>query len=82
MASMPAGTPGSPLRVIGGAAPALGSLPPGCAFAPRCPERFDLCEAAPPERFATGPGCFARCYLYAPAHIQPSSRARRPGAEG
>ena len=82
MASMPGGTPGSRLRAIGGAAPALDRLPAGCAFAPRCSERFDACEAAPPGRFAAGPDCFARCYLYDPAYAQLTSRAGGPGAAG
>jgi oligopeptide/dipeptide ABC transporter ATP-binding protein len=36
-----------------------------CAFAPRCPDRFPRCDAAPPELFATGGGR-ARCFLHAP----------------
>jgi len=36
-----------------------------CAFAPRCPDRFALCDAAPPPLLATGSGR-ARCFLHAP----------------
>jgi len=48
LTSMPGGAPGSKLQAIHGTVPALGHLPPGCAFAPRCPHRFDPCDAAPP----------------------------------
>ena len=82
IASLPGGTPGAPLLAIGGAVPALGNLPPGCAFAPRCAQRFDPCETAPPGPFAAGPGRLARCYLYDPVHGPGSPPARRPGAEG
>ncbi len=82
IASLPGGTPGAPLLAIGGAVPALGNLPPGCAFAPRCPQRFDPCETAPPGPFAAGPDRLARCYLYDPLHGPGSSPARQRGAEG
>ena len=36
---------------------------PGCAFAPRCPERFAPCEASPPDPYPT-PAGRARCFLY------------------
>jgi peptide/nickel transport system ATP-binding protein len=35
----------------------------GCAFAPRCPERFAPCEASPPDPYPTAAGR-ARCFLY------------------
>ena len=34
---------------IGGQPPDLAQLPPGCPFAPRCPERQPRCEEAPPS---------------------------------
>src|SRR5262244_1503555 len=38
------------LTAIEGQPPDLAELPPGCAFAPRCPRAVDRCrEAAPPE---------------------------------
>ena len=46
--SMPGGSPGSRLQAIQGTVPPLGQLPPGCAFAPRCPNRFAPCDVAPP----------------------------------
>jgi oligopeptide/dipeptide ABC transporter ATP-binding protein len=65
LASMPGGPPGTRLRAIEGTVPMLGALPPGCAFNPRCPDRFDPCTGAPPEDYATGPGHSAKCYLHA-----------------
>ena len=34
---------------IPGVVPALDALPPGCAFAPRCPRRVAQCDEAMPE---------------------------------
>jgi oligopeptide/dipeptide ABC transporter ATP-binding protein len=65
LASMPGGAPGSRLRAIEGTVPMLGALPPGCAFNPRCPDRFDPCTGAPPDDYPTGPGHSAKCYLHA-----------------
>ena len=65
LASMPGGAPGTRLRAIEGTVPMLGALPPGCAFNPRCPDRFDPCTGAPPEDYVTGPGHSAKCYLHA-----------------
>jgi oligopeptide/dipeptide ABC transporter ATP-binding protein len=48
LASMPGGARGSRLQAIHGTVPPLGQLPPGCAFAPRCPNRFEPCDVAPP----------------------------------
>jgi peptide/nickel transport system ATP-binding protein len=48
LASMPGGARGSKLQAIQGTVPPLGHLPPGCAFAPRCPSRFEPCDAASP----------------------------------
>jgi oligopeptide/dipeptide ABC transporter ATP-binding protein len=48
LASIPGGAPGSRLQAIQGTVPPLGDLPPGCSFAPRCPNRFDPCDVAPP----------------------------------
>ena len=64
LASTPGGAPGSRLRAIEGTVPTLGALPPGCAFNPRCPDRFEPCTAAPPGDYVTGPGHTAKCYLH------------------
>jgi peptide/nickel transport system ATP-binding protein len=50
------------LAEIPGMVPALNALPPGCAFAPRCPMASDRCRAeAPPFREWT-PGHFSACW--------------------
>ena len=54
LASMPGGARGSKLQAIHGTVPPLGHLPPGCAFAPRCPNRFEPCDAAPPGMTRSG----------------------------
>jgi oligopeptide/dipeptide ABC transporter ATP-binding protein len=64
LASMPSGIPGQRLRAIDGSVPLLGQLPPGCAFHPRCPDRFDRCLTAPPSDYLVGRQQFAKCYLY------------------
>jgi peptide/nickel transport system ATP-binding protein len=64
LASMPGGAPGSRLRAIEGTVPMLGALPHGCAFNPRCPDRFEPCTVAPPGDYVTGPGHTAKCYLH------------------
>jgi oligopeptide/dipeptide ABC transporter ATP-binding protein len=48
---------------IPGSVPALNALPPGCAFAPRCPLRQEECSAGVPELRAAGPDRSARCIL-------------------
>src|SRR5262245_20621222 len=58
------GHKGRPLVPIAGAPPSLISLPPGCAFAPRCPLAQDVCATAPPVR-AVAADHTARCHLVA-----------------
>jgi oligopeptide/dipeptide ABC transporter ATP-binding protein len=65
LASTSRGAPGRPLQAIAGSAPRLERRPAGCAFHPRCPDRFHPCAAAPPEDFLVGPDHTVRCYLYA-----------------
>jgi oligopeptide/dipeptide ABC transporter ATP-binding protein len=72
MASMPGGAPGARLKAIQGTVPALGALPPGCAFEPRCPDRFEPCTAAPPGSTDLGHGRAVRCYLHGPAAEGPN----------
>jgi oligopeptide/dipeptide ABC transporter ATP-binding protein len=86
LASVSGGAPGSRLRAIEGMVPSLGSLPPGCAFGPRCPARFERCLESPPDLYSTGPNRQARCYLYepglpppAPAVTDSASRFHAPG---
>ncbi|WIM11526.1 ABC transporter ATP-binding protein [Enhydrobacter sp.] len=51
------------LTAIGGQPPDLASLPPGCAFAPRCPKAFDRCRVEAPPAFRPDEGRMARCWL-------------------
>ncbi|HAK55788.1 MAG: ABC transporter ATP-binding protein [Vicinamibacterales bacterium] len=64
LASLPGGTPGARLKAIEGTVPRLGQLPPGCAFAPRCPDRMARCDEAPPAVAPVAPGHDVRCYLH------------------
>src|ERR1700691_3729523 len=48
---------------IPGTVPSLDALPPGCAFAPRCPHRVAECDAAMPELRAVNKNHAARCIL-------------------
>ncbi len=64
LASQPGGAPRSRLRAIEGSVPSPSRRPPGCAFAPRCADRFAPCETRPPEMYAVGPLHRARCFLY------------------
>lgn len=72
LASVPGASHGVPLSGIEGSPPRLGELTAGCAFAPRCPERFDRCETVPPESCAHGTAIVA-CHLYDPAQGVPAS---------
>ena len=47
---------------IGGQPPDLARLPPGCPFAPRCPQRRPVCEEAYPPPVAVEPGHVAHCW--------------------
>jgi oligopeptide transport system ATP-binding protein len=48
---------------IDGQPPNLLDIPPGCAFAPRCRYRMDICEQ-PVGIYDFGDGHVARCFLY------------------
>src|SRR6185437_13699347 len=52
---------GTPLPTIAGSVPTLVRLPPGCAFAPRCPLAIDACRAALSPQVATGGTQQSRC---------------------
>jgi len=49
---------------IDGAMPRLNAIPPGCAFNPRCPKRFERCFLERPEPLSVG-NASAACWLYA-----------------
>ncbi|MGI6783390.1 MAG: ABC transporter ATP-binding protein [Aminivibrio sp.] len=50
------------LPQIPGMAPSLFNLPPGCAFAPRCPDADDRCRSEPPPMTDWGGGRRVRCF--------------------
>jgi peptide/nickel transport system ATP-binding protein len=78
-----------PLATMPGAPPGLIDPPPGCAFAPRCPEaRPGLCDAAPPPMApAPGEGHATRCLRAAEIDWDaaplptPGAAPAAPGAE-
>ncbi|OEJ62026.1 peptide ABC transporter ATP-binding protein [Streptomyces agglomeratus] len=53
---------GRRLPSIAGAPPSPSALPPGCAFAPRCPAADEICGTAPPEPVAAAAGRTAACH--------------------
>ena len=75
LTSAPGAARGVPLCGIEGAPPRLGDLPPGCAFAPRCPERFNRCETVMPEPWAHGTATVASCHLHDPDRGVPAAAA-------
>jgi oligopeptide/dipeptide ABC transporter ATP-binding protein len=61
------GTKSETLTAIDGQPPDLAALPPGCAFAPRCPLVMDRCRVeAPPDTVVEGDHR-TRCWLSVPA---------------
>ncbi len=52
------------LAQIDGSMPRLTAIPPGCAFNPRCPKRFDRCTLERPLPLPAG-ATQAACWLYA-----------------
>jgi peptide/nickel transport system ATP-binding protein len=67
MGSIPRlGTQTNRLIQIEGAMPRLNAIPPGCAFHPRCPRRFERCLAERPVLLSAG-SSRAACWLHASA---------------
>jgi peptide/nickel transport system ATP-binding protein len=66
MGSIPKITPQRNKRLsqIEGAMPRLNAIPPGCAFNPRCPKRFERCFVARPQLVPAG-ASEAACWLHA-----------------
>ncbi|HEV2301305.1 MAG TPA: ABC transporter ATP-binding protein [Stellaceae bacterium] len=58
------------LTAIDGQPPDLSALPPGCAFAARCPRAMPRCGVEAPPEFHTGEDHRARCWLAAPDAAQ------------
>ncbi len=50
-----------PLATIEGTVPAIATLPPGCAFEPRCDVRVSACAQSLPPLVEISPGHWARC---------------------
>ncbi|NLX82374.1 MAG: ABC transporter ATP-binding protein [Clostridiales bacterium] len=48
---------------IPGRPPSLKDPPPGCRFAPRCPQAFERCTQEVPRFIQVRPGRFAACHL-------------------
>ena len=59
---------------IGGQPPDLAQLPPGCPFAPRCPERQSICDESYPPRVSLGTGHVAHCWMASPGGDGPPAR--------
>jgi peptide/nickel transport system ATP-binding protein len=51
----------APLRTIEGTVPPISSLPPGCAFEPRCDARVTECSRSSPPLEEVEPGHWVRC---------------------
>ena len=66
-AGQPSG-PGRRLRAIEGSVPLLNALPPGCAFHPRCPERFEPCAREVPTESSIDASHGVMCHLHSTAH--------------
>lgn len=64
-----AGTEKGVLTPIPGAPPDLSDMPPGCAFAPRCPRAVAACIERIPKLAEIEPGRQARCPRIAEAEI-------------
>jgi len=64
LASVPA-EEGPPPRPIPGTVPSPHALPPGCAFAPRCPRAVVRCNAGPPPLVRVSEGRLTRCIRWA-----------------
>ncbi len=66
IAQMPVLEPGrKQFSTLPGEMPSPFSLPPGCAFHPRCPHAFARCRQERPVLKAVAPGQLAACHLHA-----------------
>jgi peptide/nickel transport system ATP-binding protein len=64
--------PRRPLAAIPGGVPEPWAMPPGCAFAPRCPAAGADCAAWVPAAVAVGPGHRAACLRATTAALVPA----------
>ena len=68
------------LAAIDGQPPDLVALPPGCAFAPRCPSAFDRCRESPPSQLTFGDQRTVRCWLADAGSDAADSQVRKGAA--
>lgn len=52
-------------KSIPGLSPELTALPAHCAFADRCPDRYERCTQARPDMYPASDTALARCFLHA-----------------
>jgi peptide/nickel transport system ATP-binding protein len=52
------------LEAVEGTVPNLAQLPPGCAFGPRCPDRFEPCDKNAPALLEVASEHLAACFKY------------------
>jgi len=71
IASIPGGQAGARLVAIPGTVPALGKFGDGCAFAPRCPDRFEPCATVVPGVTPLAGNRTVRCHLHSAADAPP-----------
>jgi peptide/nickel transport system ATP-binding protein len=64
LASIPRRGAGGRLAAIEGAVPAISELPPGCAFAPRCPDAIAVCRTERPNETVPGPDRVVSCHVH------------------
>jgi len=69
LASIPGGRSGERLRAIPGTVPPLGRFGDGCAFAPRCGDKFEPCDHVVPAVTPLGEAHDVRCHLYQEASV-------------
>ena len=69
------------LTAIDGQPPDLAALPPGCAFAPRCPTALDQCREAPPSQMTFGDQRTVRCWVADTDSSSAENRGRRGAAQ-
>ncbi len=61
---------GGDRELLPGELPDPAAIPSGCRFHPRCPRRFEPCDAVDPELVAVGaPGQMAACLLHDSARV-------------
>jgi len=75
------GTAVDRLPAIPGAVPDPSSLPPGCAFHPRCPLADPRCRSEDPELEGAGAGHFAACFHRGAIAFPALAEAPVPGSE-